>query len=219
MQDICGCMQGGPSSYRYIAVEGNIGAGKTTLATRLAAYFQARPVLESFAENTFLPLFYADQERYAFPLELSFLADRYKQLSEELSPPDLFRQTVVSDYLFIKSKLFARTTLGPDEYQLFLKLFDIINLQLPQPDLLIYLSAPVPVLQQRIRTRGRTYEQDIPDDYLTRVAATYESWLKTTTCRVLFVDTVRHNFLDEGAFSTLTDFLENPPAFRRYYFE
>jgi len=204
---------------RYIAIEGNIGAGKTTLATRLAEIFNARLVLEGFAENTFLPLFYKDQERYAFPLELSFLADRYKQLSEELMPADLFRQTVVSDYIFIKSKLFARTTLGSDEYLLFQKLFDIINPQLPQPDLLIYLSAPVPVLQERIHKRGRSYEQQIEDAYLLRVQHTYESWLRTTDCKVLYIDSTRFNPLEEKEMARLLHFLESTPLVQQQFFE
>lgn len=208
-----------PPRFRYIAVEGNIGAGKTTLATQLAAHYQARLVLEGFAENTFLPLFYADQERYAFPLELSFLADRYKQLSEELAPRDLFQQTVVSDYIFIKSKLFARTTLGPDEYQLFTRLFDIINPQLPQPDLLIYLSAPIPVLQERIHKRGRSYELQIQDEYLARVQQTYDSWLKTNPCHILYVDTTRVNFLEKNELQRFIHFLDTAPAFGQWYYE
>lgn len=207
-----------PNAFRYIAIEGNIGAGKTTLAGSLARHFDARLVLEGFAENTFLPLFYRDQERYAFPLELSFLADRYRQLSEELAPVDLFQQMVVSDYLLIKSRLFAKTTLNPDEYHLFVKLYDIIQLQLPQPDLLIYLSAPVPVLQQRIQKRGRSYELDIQDEYLERVQQTYDSWLQTTPLKIIFVDTTKVNFLEEAALKKFIQFLETVPDVSRYYY-
>lgn len=205
--------------FRYIAVEGNIGAGKTTLATAIAARFNARLVLESFAENTFLPLFYADQKRYAFPLELSFLADRYKQLSAELAPLDIFQEMVVSDYLLLKSRLFARTTLGEDEYQLFVTLFDIIQLKLPQPDLLIYLSAPVPLLQQRIHNRGRAYELNIEDTYLLRVQEAYENFLRTTDLNVLIVDTKKVNFLEEAAVQKFIGFLETKSFTGRSIYE
>src|SRR5579883_2887812 len=152
--------------YRYIAIEGNIGAGKSSLANLLAKHFNARLILEEFADNTFLPKFYQDAERYAFPLELSFLADRYKQLKQISLSQDLFDQKIVSDYLFTKSKLFARINLNEAEYELFQKVFDIINPNLPNPDLLIYLNAPVSRLQQQIQKRGRAYEQNISKEYL-----------------------------------------------------
>src|SRR5436305_3392100 len=136
---------------RYIAIEGNIGAGKSTLARLLAERLGARLVLEEFADNTFLPKFYAEPERYAFPLELSFLADRYKQLKEFVATPELFAQQIVTDYLFIKSRLFARINLNDAEYELFARVFDVMDLHLPQPDVLLYLHAPVPILQARIR--------------------------------------------------------------------
>jgi len=174
---------------RYIAIEGNIGAGKTTLAKLLAEHLNARTVLEEFADNTFLPKFYADPERWAFPLELSFLADRYKQLKDFVATPDLFAQPVVTDYLFIKSRLFARINLDDSEYDLFAKVFDVMQLHLPQPDVLLFLHAPVGTLQEHIRERGRDYEQAIADDYLARVNKMYDEYLSTLSIPVVMIDT------------------------------
>ena len=182
--------------YRYIAIEGNIGAGKTTLATRLAAHYSARLVLEEFADNTFLPKFYAEPDRYAFPLELSFLAARYAQLKAVLGVPDLFEAQIISDYVFTKSKLFARVNLKPDEWELFSKLFDIIDPQLPAPELMIFLQAPVPLLQQHIHQRARSYEQAIPDAYLTSVGDVYAEFLKGVKCPLIIVDSTRVDFLN-----------------------
>ena len=178
---------------KYIAIEGNIGAGKTTLAQLLAGELGARLVLEQFEDNNFLPKFYADPERYAFPLELSFLADRYKQL-KDFNTPDLFGQPVVADYLFIKSKLFARINLPDAEYELFSRVFDVMDMHLPQPDVLLYLYAPVPTLQAHIRKRGRDYEQCIADDYLARISAMYDNYLAAVQIPVVMIDTSRYNF-------------------------
>lgn len=205
-------------TYRYIAIEGNIGAGKTTLAQKLAAHYGARLVLEEFADNTFLPKFYADPDRYAFPLELSFLADRYKQLKQLLATADLFGQVIVTDYTLTKSKLFARINLRDEEYGLFQQLFDIIDLHLPPPDLLIYLHAPVNTLQEHIRQRGRSYEQAIPDEYLSRVEEVYQQFLKQSTGKTLLIDTSKADFATRPEhFDRLIDFLESPYAFRTHY--
>src|SRR4051794_39811918 len=142
--------------YRFITVEGNIGAGKTTLANMLATHFSAKLILEEFADNPFLPLFYERPQQYAFPLELFFMAERYKQLKEMLQSQDLFSDVIISDYLFIKSLLFAKINLPEEEYSLYQKLFDIINPQLVQPELLIFLNAPVTKLQENIRHRNRS---------------------------------------------------------------
>jgi deoxyguanosine kinase len=204
-------------SYRYIAVEGNIGAGKTSLATLLSQHYDARLILEEFADNTFLPKFYEEAERYAFPLELSFLADRYTQL-KQLMVPDLFQQMIVTDYIFSKSNLFANINLKNSEYDLFQKIFNIINLQLPAPDVLIYLHAPIPVLQDRIQKRGRTYEQQISDDYLLHVQDIYMQYLKLHSGKILMVDTSHIDLINNPAhFQQLIDFLDTPADFKTHY--
>ena len=151
--------------YKYIAIEGNIGSGKTTLATMLSADFNVRLMLEEFAENPFLPKFYEAPDRHAFPLELFFMAERYHQL-RNLQEQDLFQPQIISDYFFIKSKLFAHNNLQNDEMQLFNRLFDIMYSSLPKPDLLVYLYADIGRLQQNIKKRGRHFEQNISDTYL-----------------------------------------------------
>lgn len=181
--------------YRFITIEGNIGAGKTTLAIKLAEHLQAKLILEEFADNPFLPKFYAEPEQYAFPLELFFMAERYKQLKEMLGTRDLFSAYTISDYLFIKSLLFAKMNLKEDEFSLYQKLFDIINPQLTQPDLLIYLHAPVDKLQQNIKKRNRSYEQQIPDSYLANVQDMYSQFIRQHPVRTLLVDTTKMDFL------------------------
>jgi deoxyguanosine kinase len=203
---------------RYIAIEGNIGAGKTTLAGILAAELNAREVLEEFADNTFLPKFYADPERYAFPLELSFLADRYKQLKEVVAAPDLFAQPVVTDYLIIKSKLFARINLTDAEYELFARVFDVMELHLPQPDVLLFLHAPVSTLQAHIRIRGRDYEQDITDEYLGRVGKMYDEYLSTLSLPVVMIDTSVYDFSSSNAqLQALLALIAQPLQPKRYF--
>ncbi len=205
-------------NYRFIAIEGNIGAGKSTLAQLLAHHYDARLVLEEFADNTFLPRFYQEPDRYAFPLELSFLADRYKQLKQTLLPPDIFQQTVVSDYIFPKTKLFARVNLKDDEYELFQKIFDMIDSHLPPPDLLIYLHAPIQKLQKNIRSRGRQYEKNISDEYLEKVQGVYQQFLKQETYKTLVIDTSDVDFLDKPEqFSQLIEFLERDYTFKTHY--
>ncbi len=204
---------------RFIAIEGNIGAGKTTLAQLLAQRLDARLVLEEFADNNFLPRFYADPERYAFPLELSFLADRYKQLKDFIATPDLFAQPVITDYLFIKSKLFARINLGDAEYELFSKVFDVMELHLPQPDVLIFLHAPVPTLQAHIKQRGRDYEQSIADDYLARVSRMYQEYLTTLQLPVVMIDTSVFDFTTQPAhLDQLLALLASHMEAKRHYF-
>ncbi|MBW8684578.1 deoxynucleoside kinase [Chitinophaga rhizophila] len=189
--------------YRYITIEGNIGAGKTTLANKLSAHLSAKLILEEFADNPFLPKFYEKPQQYAFPLELFFMAERYKQLKEMLQMQDMFSNLVVSDYLFIKSLLFAKINLKEEEYSLYHKLFDIINPQLVQPDLLIFLNAPVSKLQLNIKHRNRSYEQQIEDQYLTSVHDMYMQYIRQHPVRVLMVD------------MTKTDFVKNPGDFER----
>ena len=164
--------------HNYIVIEGNIGTGKTSLASRLASDFNMRLILERFAENPFLPKFYENPSRFAFPLELSFLADRYQQLKNELGNPDLFRQQVVSDYMLSKSLIFAGVTLKDSEYELYQKLFHIIHPHLPRPDLLVYLHKDIPDLKRNISARGRDYEQGIDDDYLRQLQDAYWAYFK-----------------------------------------
>ena len=153
-------------NYHYIAIEGNIGAGKTTLAHLLAKHFNARLILEQFADNPFLAKFYENPQQNAFPLELFFMAERYKQLKELVFTKDLFQSITVSDYLFTKCLLFAKVNLPDEEFRLYQKLFDIIYQQLIQPEIIIYLHSPVNRLQKNIKKRNRLYEQSISDEYL-----------------------------------------------------
>lgn len=181
--------------YHFIAIEGNIGAGKTTLAHLLAKRLNARLILEEFADNPFLPKFYENPEQFAFPLELFFMAERYKQLKEMLQSKDLFHSITVADYMFTKCLLFAKTTLPAEEFRLFQKLFDIIYEQLIIPDVLIYLHSPVKTLQQNIKKRNRSYEQKISDNYLLSLQETYISYLKQHPVKTIFVEVVNADFL------------------------
>ena len=147
--------------YNYIAIEGNIGAGKTSLASLMSDEFNARVVLERFADNPFLPKFYEDKERFAFPLEMSFLADRYQQLSDDLAQFNLFKNLIVSDYYIFKSLIFAQVTLQKEEYALYRKMFDIMYKEISKPDLYIYLYQNTDRLLENIKKRGRDYEQNI----------------------------------------------------------
>jgi deoxyguanosine kinase len=185
--------------YNFVTIEGNIGAGKTTLAHLLSKHFNARLILEEFADNPFLAKFYENPSQYAFPLELFFMAERYKQLKDLLQTKDMFQNITVSDYLFTKCLLFAKTTLHDEEFRLYQKLFDIINPQILQPDILIYLHCPVNKLQENIKKRNRTYEQAIPNDYLFNLQETYTQYIKQHHIKTLFVDASNANFLDNEA--------------------
>ena len=181
--------------YSFITIEGNIGAGKTTLAHLLSKHFNARLILEEFADNPFLPKFYENQQQYAFPLELFFMAERYKQLKDLLQTKDMFQNLTVSDYLFTKCLLFAKVNLPAEEIMLYQKLFDIINPQLIQPDLLIFLHAPVSKLQENIKKRNRSYEQNIESSYLFTLQETYTQYIKQHNIKTLFIDTAKADFL------------------------
>ncbi len=182
--------------YNYIAIEGNIGAGKTTLAHMLAEQFNARLVLEQFEDNSFLPKFYKEPEKYAFPLELSFLAERYQQLKKDASRLDLFQEFTIADYFIQKSLIFSRKTLQSDEYTLFTKLFNIIISQLPQPDLMIYLYVDINRLLKNIQKRGRSYEQEIQYDYLERIQKGYLDFIaQQTNMRILVIDSNQLDFV------------------------
>jgi deoxyadenosine/deoxycytidine kinase len=165
--------------YKYIAIEGNIGAGKTTLTHMLAEDFEYRIILEEFSDNPFLPFFYKNPDRYAFPVELFFMAERHKQLQEELDAKNLFKQSVVADYFFLKTLLFAKNNLNVEEYRLFQRLFDVLNLSFPTPELLVYLHRPVERLLDSIKSRGREYEQVIKPEYLLEIQDAYFNFFKT----------------------------------------
>ncbi|HSV76729.1 MAG TPA: deoxynucleoside kinase [Bacteroidales bacterium] len=185
--------------YNYLAVEGNIGAGKTTLATKIAHQFNGKLILEQFEGNPFLAKFYENPEKYAFPLELSFLAERYQQLKRELAHQELFSNFTISDYFLNKSLIFARKTLNPDEYQLFFTLFNIMNANLPRPDLLIHLFVQTPRLQQNIKARGREFEQQIPDEYLDKIQVSYLDYLKQQPqLRILMLDINKLDFVSSN---------------------
>ena len=181
--------------YNFITIEGNIGAGKTTLAHLLSKHFNARLILEEFADNPFLPKFYENKQQYAFPLELFFMAERYKQLKELLQTKDLFHNITISDYLFTKCLLFAKVNLAEEEFLLYQKLFDIINPQLIQPDLLIYLHSPISKLKDNIKKRNRLYEQSIESDYLFSLQETYTQYIKQHNIKTLFIDASNADFL------------------------
>lgn len=165
--------------FNYLVIEGNIGAGKTSLARKIAADTNSKLILEQFAENPFLPKFYKEPDRYAFPVELAFLADRYQQLKNEIAPRDLFQTKAVSDYYFIKSLIFSKNTLKDDEYKLYKQLFDIIQQQLPLPELYVYLHVNTDNLLRNIKKRGRDYETEIKEEYLSQIQDGYFEFIKS----------------------------------------
>lgn len=182
--------------YRFITIEGCIGAGKTSFATRLAADFNGKLILEQFEENDFLPKFYKNPERYAFPLELSFLAARFKQFKDNVLNPDLFSDFLISDYIFPKSLIFSRKTLQDDEYRLYKNLFQIIDSNLPRPDIILYLHLPPEKLKENIILRGRGYEQDISLEYLDNIQKSYfEYFHEQPSLRVVVADTSNLDFV------------------------
>lgn len=204
--------------YNFITIEGNIGAGKTTLANLLSKHYNARLILEEFADNPFLPKFYEKPEQYAFPLELFFMAERFKQQKELLQQKDMFQSLTISDYLFTKCLLFAKVTLPDDEFRLYQRLFEIIHQQLVQPDILIYLHAPVTKLQANIKKRNRSYEQNIPDDYLFNIQETYTNYIKHHNVKTLIVDTTHADFLgNEEHLQVIYDALEKDYETGQHY--
>lgn len=185
---------------KFLVIEGNIGAGKTTLATKLSKEYNAKLVLEQFADNPFLPQFYRNREKYSFPLELTFLADRYSQIKKEVLNFDLFYKFLISDYYFTKSAIFARNTLKKDEYNLFRRIFDIIFETMPKPDLYVFLHADTKTLIKNIEIRGREYEQDIDPSYLENIKEGYINYLKhITDFPVVIIDTNNVDFIHDQA--------------------
>ncbi|RZS92305.1 2-amino-4-hydroxy-6-hydroxymethyldihydropteridine diphosphokinase [Aquimarina brevivitae] len=169
------------SAFQYLTLEGNIGAGKTSLAHMIANEFNGKLVLEQFADNPFLPKFYEDMDRYAFPLEMSFLADRYQRLQDDIGQFDLFTDFVVSDYDVFKSLIFAKITLQQEEFKLYKKVFDLMYSKLPKPGLYVYLYQSTERLLQNIKKRGRDYEQKISEDYLEKINKGYLQFIKSQT--------------------------------------
>jgi deoxyguanosine kinase len=197
------------NSYRFIAIEGNIGAGKTSLATMIANDYNAKLILEQFEDNSFLPKFYKEPDKYAFPLEMSFLAARFQQLKDELGNQDLFKSFTISDYFIIKSLIFARKTLAEDEYNLYTRFFNIILTQLPKPELLVYLHVETSRLQQNIKNRGRSYEQNIKDEYLNKISDGYFDYIKQNqNIPILIIDTNNIDFVhNEFDYKKMTDII------------
>ena len=202
-------------NYNYIAIEGTIGAGKTTLATRIAHDFNGKLLLEEFEgnKNPFLPKFYKEPEKYSFQLEMTFLALRFQQLKDKLGVLDLFHDFIISDYYVAKSLIFSRNNLQEDEYQLFSRFFNIIFSDMPKPELLVYLYSDVERLQQNIRKRGRSYEQEISDDYLENIQQGYFDFLRQqqSNMRILLLDTNRLDFVaNEKDYQRIIDAIDQP---------
>ncbi|HNQ27718.1 MAG TPA: 2-amino-4-hydroxy-6-hydroxymethyldihydropteridine diphosphokinase, partial [Aquaticitalea sp.] len=188
------------SEHNYIAIEGNIGAGKTSLATMISNDFNAKLILERFADNPFLPKFYEEPHRYAFTLEMSFLADRYQQISDDLSQLDLFKDFMVSDYDIYKSLIFSKITLPEDEFLLYRKLFYLMYKDIAKPDLYVYLYQNTARLQENIKKRGRDYEQNIANDYLEKINSGYLEFLKNQTdLKVKIIDISDRDFVGNRA--------------------
>ena len=205
-------------NYHFITIEGNIGAGKTTLAHMLSRHYNARLILEEFADNPFLPRFYENPKQYAFPLELFFMAERFKQQKDLLQQKDLFQSVSISDYLFTKCLLFAKVNLPEDEFRLYQRLFEIVHQQMIQPDLLIYLHAPVSKLKDNIRKRNRAYEKNISDEYLFNIQETYTHYIRQHNIKTLFIDASNADFLgNEKHMKAVIDALEHDYTEGQHY--
>ena len=199
MRGGAGRMTALPDKYRYIVVEGPIGAGKTTLARKLAEVTGAATLLEDPGANPFLPGFYQDRVRYALPVQLFFLFQRVNQV-RDLGQADLFKQATVADFILDKDPLFARLTLNDDELNLYQQIYNSIKPQSATPDLVIYLQAPTEVLVERVRRRGLAYEAAISEDYLLRLGETYARFFyQYEEAPVLIVNSEHLNFVDTPA--------------------
>ena len=184
--------------HQFIAIEGNIGAGKTSLCHLLARDFGCRLLLEQFTDNPFLPFFYENSERYGFPVELFFMTERHKQLQEHFAQPDLFQQTTIADYFFVKTLLFAKNNLNEEEYRLFQRLWLVLNQTFPKPDVLFYLHRPVETLMNQIEKRGRDYEKNIGADYLTSIQNAYFEFFKTeNSVPIVIIELNEKNYLED----------------------
>lgn len=204
-------MQPHNHDHKFIVIEGNIGAGKTSLSKKIAENHNANIILEKFADNPFLPKFYEDQEKYAFQLETSFLIDRYDQFKKQLQTLDLFHNFVVSDYFFSKSLIFAKHTLKSDEFRLYRKIFDLIYKNIPKPDLYVYLHLPIDKLLKNIKNRGRDYERNIKAEYLENVQNAYFTYFKEQKdFKFLVINTENLDFVHkESDYELLLDLIFN----------
>lgn len=209
-------------NYNFIVIEGNIGSGKTSLASMIASDLNAKLILERFEDNSFLPKFYKNPEQYAFPLEMSFLSDRYQQLKEELTNQDLFKNFTVADYFIDKSLIFAKNNLQDDEFLLYSKLFDIINVTLPKPDLIVYLYNNIENLVKNIHSRGRSYEVTISAAYLDKLQQGYINYFQQNIAmRVLIIDTQKIDFVaNHNDYKKVTEIIQShyPPGLHRINF-
>lgn len=197
----------------YIVIEGNIGAGKTSLCQKLALEFDSKLILEQFSDNPFLPLFYSNPERYAFPVELFFMTERHKQLQEFLLKRDLFQQHTISDYIFSKTLLFAAKNLEGEELRLFQNLFNTLNSSFPKPDLLVYLHRSVEELQNNIKSRNRAYELDIKNEYLQNIQEAYFDFFKMESqyTPVLLLEVEGMDFVsDENCYQSILNIISKP---------
>ncbi len=183
--------------YDFVVIEGNIGAGKTSLSKMIAKDYNAKLILERFAENPFLPKFYKEPDKYAFQLETSFLIDRYQQLIDDLQNRELFKDFIVADYHFYKSLIFAKNTLEDAEFQLYRKIFNVIYKNIPKPDLYVYLHVSVERLLENIKKRGRPYEQNIKPEYLQKIQEGYFTFFREQTdFRFVIIDTNEIDFVN-----------------------
>lgn len=205
---------------KYIAIEGNIGAGKTSLCQLLAKDWGCHLVLEQFTDNPFLPLFYENPERYAFQVELFFMTERYKQLQEQFANQNLFTQQTIADYFFLKTLLFAKKNLFDVEYRLFHQLFQTLNTHAPTPDLLVYLHRPIPALQKNIKKRGRQMETQIENSYLEKVQAAYFEYFKMAPeFPVLVIDLEDKDFVSQPAiYQELKQLIERAPLEKKVHY-
>ncbi len=194
---------------KYICVEGNIGAGKTTLCQLLSLDHNCKLILEQFTENPFLEYFYKDPKRYALTVELFFLTERQKQLQTDASNQELFNDFIISDYTILKSLLFARANLEPEEYRLFFKIYQTLTHDLPKPDLIVYLHREVNHVQNNITKRGRLFENQISDDYLNKIQDSYFEFFKNQTIiPIVVVDLGNKDFTqDSNLYNELTQLL------------
>ena len=198
--------------FKFISIEGNIGSGKTSLVNKIITDFKGKIILEKFADNPFLPDFYKDPERHAFPLEMFFMAERFQQLSLNINHQDLFSELTVSDYSFFKSKLFAQNNLKQNELDLFNRLYNIMFSSIKKPDLLIYLHSDIKRLQKNIKKRGRQYERNITDDYLKSIERRYFSYInKQSSYYALILDITNVNFIKDR--SVYVEIIESINAF------